>query len=396
MNDREHDSKGISTRAVHSGEPRGRPYDAVATPVVNSATFAFRDTAELAAHVEGRVVRDEYGRYGNPTVRALEQKLAALEGCADAAAFASGMAAITTTLLALLKSGSHMVLAGGGYRRTRQFCATVLERFGVNCTIVESTKVDDLSAAMRPGTRLVLVELPTNPFLRVIDLPRLVERARARHVWVLVDATFATPVNFRPAEHGADLVIHSATKYLAGHNDVLSGIVAGPDNLVSLVRELRHVLGGVCDPHAAWLVARGMKTLPLRVRQQNATALALARLLEPQAKVRAVHYPGLASHPDHTVARALLTGAGGVVTYQLDTDAAGAARYLDALRLARIAPSLGGVESLAEPPALMSYGDVPAPERQRLGMHDSLIRHSVGIEDLDDVLLDVEQALAHV
>jgi len=387
---------GISTRAVHGGEPRTKAYDALATPIAETATYTFRDTAELVAFMEGRVQREEYGRYGNPTVRVLEEKVAQLEGCEDAIAFASGMAAVTTTILALVKSGSHVVLFRDCYRRTRQFVTSVLDRFGVASTLVDSGDLAGLEAALRPETRLIVSEVPTNPYLNVVDLPRLAEIARARRIKTLIDSTFATPVNLRPCEHGIDLVLHSATKYLGGHNDVLAGVVAGAAPLVSLVRDLRHILGGVCDPHAAWLVARGIKTLDLRVRQQNRTAQALAEALAAHPKIRAVHYPGLERHPHHAVAKRLMAGFGGVVTYELSTDLAGTARFVDALRIPRIGASLGGVESLVEQPALMSYFELSSDERAAIGMHDSLIRHAIGIEDTDDILRDVRSALGAI
>ncbi len=396
MNSDDDSFHGISTRAVHGGEPRTKAYDALATPIAETATYTFRDTAELVAFMEGRVQREEYGRYGNPTVRVLEEKVAQLEGCEDAIAFASGMAAVTTTILALVKSGSHVVLFRDCYRRTRQFVTSVLDRFGVASTLVDSGDLAGLEAALRPETRLIVSEVPTNPYLNVVDLPRLAEIARARRIKTLIDSTFATPVNLRPCEHGIDLVLHSATKYLGGHNDVLAGVVAGAAPLVSLVRDLRHILGGVCDPHAAWLVARGIKTLDLRVRQQNRTAQALAEALAAHPKIRAVHYPGLERHPHHAVAKRLMAGFGGVVTYELSTDLAGTARFVDALRIPRIGASLGGVESLVEQPALMSYFELSSDERAAIGMHDSLIRHAIGIEDTDDILRDVRSALGAI
>jgi cystathionine gamma-synthase len=343
--------------------------------------------------MEGHTVRDEYGRYGNPTVRTAEQKLAALEGTEDAAAFASGMAAVTTTLLALLKAGSHVVLFADCYRRTRQFVSGFLDRFGVRSTLVPPADLEALAAALRPDTRVVVSEAPTNPYQNVVDLRRLSRLCGERGIKTIIDATFATPINMRPAEHGIDLVIHSATKYLAGHNDVLAGFLAGPASLVSLVRELRHVLGGVLDPHAAYLVLRGMKTLAVRVAQQNRTALALAQGLEKHPRVRQVWYPGLPSHPHHQIARELMTGFGGVVTFAVKGDLASVGRFVDACRIPRIAPSLGGVESLIEQPALMSYFELAPEQRQAMGITDDLVRFTVGIEDTDDVVTDVLRAL---
>jgi len=387
----------FDTLAVRAGQPRKDALDAVTTPIACTATYAFANSAELRDHFEGRITRQEYGRYGNPTVRAAEEKLAALDAGQDAALFGSGMAAITTTLFALLKQGDHVVLTGDCYRRTRAFVTQVLGRFGVESTIVAAGDAAAVAAAIGPKTRIILTESPTNPYLRVVDLPALAEAKRNHpRVKILVDATFATPVNQRPLEQGADLVLHSCTKYLGGHNDLLAGAVVGSDALVSLVREARDVLGGVLDPHAAYLLLRGLKTLPLRVARQNETGLALARWLESQRQVDKVFYPGLASHPDHTVAARLMTGFGGVISFVLKADLDLTARALDACELATIAPSLGGVETLIEQPAIMSYYGLSSEERAALGIADGLVRLSVGVEDAGDIRADLERVLAVV
>jgi cystathionine gamma-synthase len=382
-----------STLAVHGGEPRSHAFDALTQPIAQTATYSFRNTAELVAYMEGRVEREEYGRYGNPSVRAMEQKVAALEGVDDAVAFASGMAAITSAILALVKSDSHVVLFADCYRRTRQFVTGFLSRFGVAHSLVPPGDLDALESVMTDRTRLVIAEMPTNPYQTCLDLDRLSAICRKRKAKSMIDSTFATPINLRPAEHGIDLIVHSATKYLAGHNDVLAGVVAGATGPVGLVRDLRHVFGAVLDPHAAYLVTRGMKTLALRVAQQNRTALALAELLEGHRRVKQVWYPGLASHPHHAIARRLMKGFGGVVTFELDADMAGTGRFVDALQIPRIAPSLGGVESLVEQPALMSYFELTTSEREAVGMKDSLIRYAVGIEDTHNILSDAKRAL---
>ena len=382
-----------ATAAVHGGEARERASGALAEPIVQTATYTFPNTQALVDYMEGRIVREEYGRYGNPTVRTAEQKMAALEGTEDALAFASGMAAVTTALLALVKGGSHVVLFADCYRRTRQFVTGFLDRFGVRSTLVPPGDLEALAAALRPETRVVVSEAPTNPYQNVVDLRKLATLCRQRGVKTLIDSTFATPINMRPAEHGIDLVVHSATKYLAGHNDVLAGFLAGPEALVSLVRDLRHVLGGVLDPHAAYLVLRGMKTVAVRVAQQNRTAMALAHALEQHPRVRQVWYPGLASHPHHTVARELMSGFGGVVTFAVRGDLHAVGRFVDACKIPRIAPSLGGVESLIEQPALMSYFEMPAEQRQAIGITDDLVRLTVGIEDTEELVADVLNAL---
>jgi cystathionine gamma-synthase len=381
------------TLAVHGGEPRTYPYDALAAPITQTATYSFADTAELIAYFEGRKEREEYGRYGNPSVRLVEEKVAALEGTEDAVAFASGMAAVTSSVLALVKSGSHVILFADCYRRTRQFVTTFLARFGVSHTLIPPADVGALREAIRPETRLVIAEAPTNPYQTIPDLEELVAICKEKKIKTLIDSTFATPVNFNPARYGIDLVIHSATKYLAGHNDVLGGVMAGGAALVSLVRDLRSVFGATLDPHAAYLIHRGIKTLAIRLEQQNATAQAMAERLEQHPRVRQVWYPGLASHPNHDTARRLMSGFGGVVTFELNADLEGTSRFVDACRIPRIAPSLGGVESLIEQPALMSYFELSTEEREAIGIKNNLVRLAVGIEDTEELIADVVAAL---
>jgi cystathionine gamma-synthase len=385
--------KTPSTLSVHGGEDRTRSEHALTEPIVQTATYSFPDTQALTDYMEGKVTREEYGRYGNPTVRAAEQKLAALEGTDDAVAFGSGMAAMTTAILALTKAGSHVILFSDCYRRTRQFVTKVLERFGVASTLVPPGDLEGLKKALRPETRLVISEAPTNPYQSVVDLRKLASICGERNIKTLIDATFATPVNMRAAEHGIDLVIHSGTKYLSGHNDVLAGFAAGPAGLISLLRELRDVTGAILDPHAAYLVLRGMKTLALRVEQQNRSALALAKALEAHKRVRKVWYPGLPSHPHHAVARELMTGFGGIVTFAVSGKLDDVSRFVDACRIPRIAPSLGGVESLIEQPALMSYFELSTEQREAVGISDDLVRYAVGLEDSDELIADVLQAL---
>lgn len=383
------------TAAVSGGEPAEYAHHALTAPIVQTATYTFANTAELIEYMEGRKQREEYGRYGNPTIRLLEERVAALEGTQDALVFGSGMAAVTSVVLALTKAGDHVVLFSDCYRRTRQFVTRFLAQFGVEHTLVPPADLDALEAALRPNTKLVISEAPTNPYLTVVDLAKLAAICRPRRVRTLIDSTFATPINLNPVEHGIDLIVHSATKYMAGHNDVLCGVVAGNSALVSLVRDVRHLLGAVSDPHAAYLVHRGLKTLALRVQQQNQSAQAIAEMLERQPRVKRVWYPGLASHPSHDVATRLLRGFGGVVTFELHGDLQTTSRFIDALRIPKIAPSLGGVESLVEQPALMSYFELSTEQREAVGIKDSLVRFAVGVESADDLIADLKQALEH-
>jgi cystathionine gamma-synthase len=384
------------TAAVHAGTPEARPGHTLTPAVAQTATYTFDDTADLERYFEGRDAdpdRQEYGRYGNPTVIEVERRVAALDGGEDGLLFASGMAAVTTAVLALVKAGDHVVLFRDGYRRTRQFVVGMLSRLGVTHTLVEPASLDGLEQAIGPRTRVAITELPTNPYLRCVDQERFAAVCRARRVKSIVDATFATPMNARPLAHGVDLVIHSATKYLGGHNDVLGGTVSGAAPLISLIRDLRGVLGGVADPHAAALIGRGIKTLALRVERQNATALAVAEMLDGHLAVERVFYPLLSSHPDHAVAKAQLRGGGGVVSFVVRGGRSGASRVVDRFQLATIAPSLGGVETLVEQPALMSYHELDEEELAAIGIAPGLIRLAVGVEETADVVADVRHAL---
>ena len=386
-----------STEAVHAGTPHHRSHNTLTPSVAHTATFTFRDSAELERYMRGQdpdPEREEYGRYGNPTVRELERRAAALDGADDALAFASGMAAITSTLLALTKAGDHVVLFNDCYRRTRQFVGQMLTRFGVEQTMIPAGDLAALEGALQKNTRCVITESPTNPYLHCVDLEQVAAIVR-RHgrARTLVDSTFATPVNCRPLRFGIDLVVHSATKYYSGHNDVLGGVLAGPQHIVSLVREARGVLGGILDPHAAFLIGRGLKTLNLRVERQNRTAHSVALELERHPRVKRVFYPGLESHPSHAVAKRQMRGFGGVVSFIVEGGRAAAARVVDGCRLAKIAPSLGGVETLIEQPCLMSFSELSDEELEHVGIDPALIRLSVGVEDPADIVADLMRSL---
>jgi cystathionine gamma-synthase len=390
------EKEGFSTRAVHAGEAREKAGNAVTTAIFQTATYVFRDSHELIDYMEGNIEREEYGRYGNPTQRAVERKLAALDGGEAALLFSTGMCAITTTLLAMLGRGSHLVLTEDGYRRTRQFCRTLLHRLGIECTFVETGNYEALEASIRPTTRLIFSESPTNPHLRVMDLERLVAIGRERNVKIAIDSTFATPYNQRPLDFGIDLVIHSATKYLGGHNDLMAGVVVGSRGLVSAIRDMQAMLGGITDPHTAYLLLRGMKTLGIRLRKQNENGMTVARFLEGHPRVRRVYYPGLSSHPDYKVACEQMKGFGGVVSFEIDGDMKTTSTFIDRLHIPYIAPSLGGVETLIEQPALMSYFEMTSEDRAAIGIADQLVRLSLGVEDADDLVADLEQALSSI
>lgn len=394
-------SRGPSTDSVHAGTTRPNAYHSLTVPIVQTATYTFENTADLCAFQDARMWggardRTEYGRYGNPTVAACEAKLAALDHGDDAILFSSGMAAVTTVLLAMLPAGAHIVIGDDCYRRTRQFCLTFLKRFGITTTVVPMGDFAALEAALQPNTRLIISESPTNPYLRTVDLVRLVEIAKRHGVKTLIDSTFATPVNQCPLDFGIDLVLHSATKYLSGHNDLLAGVVVGKAGLIDSLRQSLGVLGAVADPHAAALLLRGLKTLALRVERQNANGQRIAEFLESHPKVKRVWYPGLASHPDNAVARAQMLGFGGVVSFEIDGSLDDTSRFIDALEIPLIAASLGGVESLIEQPALMSYYELSTEERLAVGIKDNLVRFAIGVEDAEDLIGDLAQALEKI
>jgi len=389
-------AQGDSTRSVHGGEREFRETDSLTVPIYQTSTYTFASSDQVRAYQEGRLARDEYGRYGNPTWRAVERKLADLEGTDDAVLFASGMCAATTMFLAMLPQGSHLVVTSDCYRRTRQFIRQYLTKLGVEATVIEPANVQKLADAIRPETKLFFTESPTNPYLRVIDVAEAARVCHARGVKIVIDSTFASPVNHKAIGDGADLVIHSATKYLGGHNDLLAGAAVGPAAIISALRDAVGVLGGILDAHAAWLLLRGLKTLGLRMARHNENGIRVAQWLEAHPKIRRVWYPGLASHPDHAVAARTMRGFGGVVTFEIESDFDGTQRFLDAVEIPYIGPSLGGVESLVEMPATMSYWDLSRDERYALGITDSLVRLSVGIEDTADLIADFEQALTKV
>ena len=315
--------KGASTKAVHGGAARDKGFHSMTTPIVQSATYTFENTAKVIEFLEkkvygGELDREEYARYGNPSVWSLERRVADLEGADDAVVYPSGMSAVTSLFLTVLGPGAHIVMTDDCYRRTRQFCETTLKKFGIDTSIVPMGDGEALEAAIVPRkTRFIFTETPTNPYLRVADLKRLAELGTRNRVMTLLDTTFATPVNLRPLEYGIDFVMHSATKYFGGHNDVLAGVIAGAAGRIRALKDARGILGNVIDPHQAFLVERGLKTLALRVRHQNHTALRVAEYLERHPMIERVYYPGLASHPDHEVASAQMSGFGGVVSFEV-------------------------------------------------------------------------------
>jgi cystathionine gamma-synthase len=382
-----------STRAIHAGEEKGHWGRSLTVPIAQTSTYVFENTQAVADFVSGENTQIDYGRYGNPTQNVAEKKLAEIEGAEAAILFSSGMSAITTTLLAMLSAGQHVVIMDDCYRKTTQFCKMVLRKFGVETSFVQAGDFEALEHAIQENTRILISESPTNPHLNVIDLDRVVAIAKKHRIKTLIDSTFATPFNQRPLEFGIDLVIHSATKYFGGHNDLMAGVIAGSDPLVSAIRDYRGILGGVIDPHCVYLLIRGLKTFPLRMQRHNETTLALAQYLNGHPKVKRVYYPGLESHPHHDIAIAQMRGFGGVVSFDLDTDEAGTMAFIDRLKIPCIGASLGGVESIVSHPASISYYELDREDRLAIGIVDELVRVAVGIEDTEDILADFQQAL---
>ncbi len=389
----------FSTKSVHSGEPKHKPFGAITTPIIQASTYTFSNSAEIHDYMESkadgsRPSRDEYGRYSNPTQRIAENKLAELDSGEQALLFASGMCAITTTMLTLLSAGDHIILISDSYHRTREFATTFLSRWGIEVTLAQIDQPELIESCLKPNTRLVFAETPTNPFLRVMDIPKLVELAERHNFITMIDSTFSTPINLRPLELGVNLVVHSATKYLGGHNDLLAGVVIGSSFILGQIEKARGILGGISNPNDAYLLIRGLKTLALRVKRQNENGLKVAQYLEGHPAIERVYYPGLRSHPDYEVARRDLEGFGGVVSFEIKGDYSKAGHFIDLLHLPYIGPTLGGVESIIEQPAALFSLD--PEERTKARITDNLIRYALGIEDVDDIISDLDQALSQM
>lgn len=388
-----HRSHQPETKAVHGAADLDKKNGPLATPIYQTSTFEVSDNDEQlrATHTD-----HFYTRYGNPTNTAAEQTIAALEGMDAALTFSSGMGAITTTLMALLKSGDHIVAQRDIYGGVSKFLSQWLPKMGIETTFVDTTDYEQYEQAIRPNTKLLHLESPTNPTLRIVDFKKTAALAKQHRILSMVDSTFGTPINQHPAEFGIDLIMHSGTKYLAGHTDLICGVVAARHELIEQIWGTRTTLGNCMDPHASWLLLRGLKTLAVRVERQNENARRIAEFLSEHAKVRKVHYPFLESHPQYAVARAQMSGGGGMVSFEVEGTGEDARRVSEAMRLFTLAPSLGGVESLVSIPILTSHAMIPAAERAKMGVTEQLIRLSVGIENADDLVNDLEHALQAV
>jgi cystathionine beta-lyase/cystathionine gamma-synthase len=376
----------LETKLIHSGEPQPRIQGAVSMPIFQSANFEYADEVDYHSL--------KYIRLNNtPNHIALHEKLSALENAEAALVTASGMAAISTTLMVLHSAGDHLLIQAGLYGGTHDFVTQDLPEFGISYDFIDAGDRSSWESKVRPNTKAIYVEAMSNPLLQVPDLPAVVEFARAHHLVSMIDNTFASPVNFRPSEWGFDLSLHSATKYLNGHNDIVAGAVIGRLDLIDKVRRRLNHMGGSLDPHAAFLLHRGMKTLALRMNHQNASALAIARFLENHPAIARVYYAGLESHPAHLRARELFSGFGGVLSFELNGGVEDAEQFIKRTTLPIVAPSLGGVETLLTRPATTSHSGMSLEDRRGLGISDRLIRLSVGIEATDELIEDFGRAL---
>lgn len=385
---------GFSTTSVHAGEARQKPNAAITDSICCASTYTFESTQSILDYITEKQDREEYGRYGNPNEKVVERKLAALDHAEDAIIYSSGMAAIVGLLMAKLSSGDEIVFFDQCYHRSREFCAKHLSRFGVVTRQVKTGDYAAMEAAINERTKMIVSESPTNPHLSCIDLEQFVAIGKAHEVETLIDATLATPYNLQPIDYGVDYVWHSATKYMGGHNDLLAGVICGSKEKLEDVRKLRGILGGINSPHNMYLLERGLKTFALRMERHNENGMRIAQFLANHPRVEHVYYPGLESHPTHEVAKRTMRGYGGLITFLVkDADWKETGAVIDACRIPRIAPSLGGVESLIEQPLVMSYFDYKPEERAKFGIADNMIRMACGIEDADDLIADLKQAL---
>jgi len=389
-----------ATLAIHGLGRTPKAYYSVSTPIVQTSNYYFDSTTEvfefMKAKSKGRVVREhEYGRYGNPTQQECERKLAAIEGAERAILFSTGMSAVILTLLAYMRRDGHIIFTSDCYRQTRDFATNTLAEFGIQVSLVDPT-AEAIAKAIRPNTNIIFTESPTNPYLRVLDIPAIVKVAKRHNVLTFIDATLATPYNIKPLEMGVDIVIHSATKYLGGHNDLLAGVALGKHDLLNKLNRMQRMIGAIPGPFTCFLLERGLKTFAIRMEHHNSTALAVARMLEAHPKIEKVWYPGLESHPDHEIAMQQMRGSGSVITFLVKGGDKETRKFIDSLEIFLITPSLGGSESLVTQMAMMSFFDYPEDYRHSIGMVDNLVRIALGLEDVEDLIADLKQALSKI
>ena len=383
--------RGPSTLCVQGAE--AQKSGPAVVPIVQTSTFVFKDQIDMLDSVTGKSGKDVYTRWSNPTTRNVEAKMSSLEGTEDSLVLASGMAAISTAIIGLVKGGERILASESIYGGTVHFFDEVLPNYGVQVDYADTDAFHDHVMASGGKHKLCFFETPTNPTLKIVDIEKVADAAMATGTISMIDSTFATPINQKPHEHGIDIVMHSATKYLGGHSDIIAGTLSGPKEAMTKIRSAARLLGGTMDPFAAFLLDRGIKTLSVRVEKHNSNALYLAQKMAEDSRVRRVHYPGLPNHPNHLVAKKQMRGFGGMLSIDLDCDLEAAKTFVDSLDIFLNAVSLGGVESLASIPALTTHYGLEADVLSEMGISESTIRLSAGIEDQNDLLLDLMSAL---
>ncbi|CUT00912.1 trans-sulfuration enzyme family protein [Candidatus Chrysopegis kryptomonas] len=383
---------GISTISIH-GEIKDKSYRSVVYPIYQTSTFAVEKSDDYQRFIDETEDFYIYSRYGNPTVREVERKLALLENTDDAILFSSGMSAITTTILSFVKAGDEILSLRSIYGVTYRFFRDHLANFGIKVNFVEIDEVDDLENFLTEKTKLIYFETPVNPTTRIVDIQKIINIARKNNLLTIIDNTFATPVNQNPFDLGVDIILHSATKYLSGHSDLILGCVMSSEEKIKKIRSVKNVMGGNPDPHQAFLLSRSLKTLEIRVKKQNENAQKLAEFLAEHKKVKKVFYPGLNSHPEHEIAKLQMKGFGGMLAFEIDGGLERAKKFCDSLKIALNATSLGSVETLVSIPVLTSHIRMSQDELEKAGISESMVRVSVGIENIEDLIWDFEQAL---
>lgn len=388
-------SENIETNAIHAGRIDDKQFGSLATPLYQTSTFIFDNAQQGGDRFAGESEGYIYTRLGNPTTRQLEQRVAAMEGMEDAAATATGMAAVSAALMTNLQAGDHLISSKAVYGCSFALMSHMFKKFNIEVSFVDMTEPENIKSAIKENTKLIFLETPINPNLVVLDLAKICTIAKEHQLLSIVDNTFLTPVLQQPAKFGADIIIHSATKYLNGHGDVVAGIVCGSFDVINDIKmtTLKDI-GATISPHDAWLIMRGLKTLPIRMERHCSNAQTVAEFLEQHPMVSEVYYPGLNSHPGNKFIGKQMKAAGGVIAFELDTDLKGGAAFIDQMQLFSIAVSLGDAESLIQHPASMTHSPYSPEERQDAGISDSLIRISVGLENVNDIIADLAQSLA--
>ena len=387
----------LSTLSVHGKGRITHTHHAVSTPIFQTSNYYFDNTNDvyefMKAKSEGRMIREhEYGRYGNPTQEECERKLAAVEGAQRAILFSTGMSAVILTLLTYMRPNGHIIFTSDCYRQTRDFATNTLSKFGIQVSMVDPT-AEAIENAIKPNTNIIFTESPTNPYLRVLDIPAIVKVAKKHKLMTIIDATLATPYNIKPLDLGIDIVIHSATKYFGGHNDLLAGVTLGNHELLDDLYRMQRMIGATPGPLTCFLLERGLKTFGLRMEHHNRAGLTVARMLESHPRIEKVWYPGLASHPDYAIAAKQMNGFGSVITFLFKGDDKETRKFIDSLDLFLITPSLGGSESLVTQMSMMSFFDYSEDYRRNIGIVDNLVRIALGLEDVNDLVNDLKNAL---